>query len=193
MGHVVAHFAGEIEHALKCRVTELAAHDGGVFLRVRRVQADGHRVHDARKLRRNVASVDKTALAVGVHAHRQVVAALHLGGHALEHVKCAGRFAVAAKHHFFVAAHVLSVEGGHNLFERGLMVEPQVVFAAFAVASHAISGLTDAERTRAAAAVRQVHVQPVVHGVHDSFGFRFGHSGCLLSSCMFATDCTVLQ
>ena len=74
-------------------VAELAAHDGGVLFGVRRVQADGHGVHDAFELRRDVASANQAALAVRIHAHRQLPAALHLGGHAFEQVERARGFA----------------------------------------------------------------------------------------------------
>ena len=55
------------------------------------------------------------------------------------------------------------------------MVEPQVVLAAFAVLAHAVGGLADAEGAGAAAAVGQVDIEPVVHGVYDGLGFRFRH------------------
>ena len=175
VGHILAHFAGEVEHARERRVAEAAAHDGGVLVGVGGVQADGDRVHDALELRRDIAAADQAALAVGVHAHGQVVAALHFGGHALEHVEGAGRLAVAAEDHLFVAAHVLLIECGHDLLEGGLVVEPQVVLAAFAVLAHAVGGLADAEGAGAAAAVGQVDIEPVVHGVYDGLGFRFRH------------------
>ena len=59
------------------------------------------------------------------------------------------------------------------------MVEPQVVLAAFAVLAHAVGGLADAEGAGAAAAVRQVDVEPVVHGIDDGLGFRFRHDELL--------------
>ena len=55
------------------------------------------------------------------------------------------------------------------------MLKPQHVVGPFAVFADARRGLANAERARAAAAVREIDVEPIVDGVDD--GFSFLHAG----------------
>ena len=122
--NVFAHFTCEIKHSVERLLAEFAAHIFLVFLCRRGIQADGHGVDDAFELGTNVALVDKASLSVCVDACWQVIAALHFGRNLLEYVKSAGRLAVAAKHYFVVAAHVLFVECGHDLGEIRFVIKP---------------------------------------------------------------------
>ena len=51
------------------------------------------------------------------------------------------------------------------------MLKPQHVVGAFAVFADARCSLANAERARAAAAIREVDVESVVDGIDDGFGF----------------------
>ena len=169
--HVFANFAREIEHALECGIAELAANEFMIFVGVGRIERNGDRVNDAPELGRDISPVDEAALAVGVYANRYIVAAFHLGSDLFERFECACGLAEPAENDFVVSAHVLLIEGCHDLFERRLVFEPQNVVGAFAVFAHAARALADAERAGAAAAVGEVDVKSIVDGVDDGFGF----------------------
>ena len=71
-----------------------------------------------------------------------------------------------------VGVHILFVESRHDFFERGLVLKPQHDVGSFAVFADARCGLANAERARAAAAIREVDVESNVDGVDDGFGFE---------------------
>ena len=169
--HVFANFTREIEHALECGIAELAANEFMIFVGVGRIERNGDRVNDALELGRDISPVDEAALAVGVYSNRYIVAAFHLGCDLFERFECACGLAEPAENDFVVSAHVLFVEGCHDLFERRLVFEPQHVVGSFAVFAHTARALADAERARAAATIREVDVEPIVDGVDNGFGF----------------------
>ena len=169
--HVFTNFAREIEHALECGVAEFAANEFVVFVSVGRIQRNGNRVDDAFELRRDITAVDEAALAVGVYTNWHIVAAFHLGCDLFEGFECACWLAESAENDFTVGAHILFIESRHDFLEGRLMFKPQHVVGAFAAFADACCSLAYAERARAAAAIREVDVEPVVDGVDDGFGF----------------------
>ncbi len=170
--HVFTNFVREIEHALECGVAEFAANEFVVFVSVGRIQRNGNRVDNTFELRRDIPPVDEAALAVGVYANGQVVATLHFGCDLFEGFERACWLAESAENDFFVSTHILFVESRHDFFERGLVLKPQHVVGPFAVFADARRGLANAERARAAAAVREIDVETVVDGIDDCFGFE---------------------
>ena len=52
------------------------------------------------------------------------------------------------------------------------MLKPKHVVGSFAVFADACCGLANAERARAAAAIREVDVESIVDGIDDCFGFE---------------------
>ena len=170
--YVFANFAREIEHALECGVAELAANEFVVFVSVWCIQRNGNRVDNTFELRRDIPPVDETALAVGVYANRHIVAAFHFGCDLFEGFECTCGLAESAENDFTVGAHILFVESRHDFLEGRLMLKPKHVVGSFAVFADARCGLANAERARAAAAIREVDVESVVDGIDDCFGFE---------------------
>ena len=170
--HVFTNFAREIEHALECGVAEFAANEFVVFVSVGRIQRNGNGIDDAFEFRGDITAVDEAALSVGVYTNRHIVAAFHFGCDLFEGFERACGLAESAENDFFVSVHVLFVESFHDFFERGLVFKPKHVVGSFAVFADARCGLANAERARAAAAIREVDVESIVDGIDDCFGFE---------------------
>ena len=170
--HVFTNFAREIEHALECGVAEFASNEFVVFVSVGRIQRNGNGIDDAFEFRGDITAVDEAALSVGVYTNWHIVAAFHFGRDLFEGFERACWLAESTENDFFVRAHILFVESRHDFLERGLVLKPQHVVGAFAVFADARRGLANAERARAAAAVREIDIESVVDGIDDCFGFE---------------------
>ena len=159
----------EIQQSFERPRPELRAHEGEIRLRVRRVQADRHAVDRAFQFRGDVAAPDKVSEPVRIHADRDPEMRFRVTCGLEQHWQGFGRLTEPAEHQFVERLHIPRVKRGDDLLRGRLPLQPEARGLA-----HGLPGLPQTERAGAGAAVRQVHIEPVMYFIQ--YLHAFGHA-----------------